>query len=197
MVRPRRQSDEALLAVARAAFLEHGPATSLQRIAEQAGISQPGLLKRFGSKEAFLVRALAPPDELPWVGRLFSGPDERPLDAQLREIAVGAVQFLRVAVPAVMTLRAAGHDVSRALMGQPDAGPLRMRAALVAFFAAAGPRMRAVQPEHAAAVLIGSLESVVITAHMTGAQLDDDVITAHAHAVVDLLWGGLMPRSDA
>lgn len=196
MARPRRLTDDALLAIARATFLEHGPSASLQRIAEQAGISQPGLLKRFGSKEAFLVRALAPPDELPWVERLFAGPDDRPVDAQLREIAVGALLFLRAAIPAVMTLRAAGHDLSRAL-GQADAGPLRVRAALVAFFAAAGPRLRPVNPDHAAAVLIGSLESVVVTAHRMGLPLEDDAAVAHAHAVVDLLWGGLMPRSEA
>jgi len=197
MVRPRRLTDEVLLTIARATFLEHGPSASLQRIAQQAGISQPGLLKRFGSKEAFLVRALAPPDDLPWVERLFAGPDDRPIDVQLREIAVGAVWFLRSALPAVMTLRAAGHDLAGALAGNADAGPLRMRSALVAFFVAAGSRVRAARPDHAAAVLIGSLESVVVTAHVTGRSLDDAAATEQAHAVVDLLWGGLMPRSEA
>lgn len=195
MARPRRHTDDELLDVARAVFLEHGPSASLQRVAEQVGMSQPALFKRFGTKEAFLVRALAPSAQLPWVERLHAGPDERPLPEQLTEICLGAMEFFAVSIPCVMTLRASGIDLAALHLDEGPTSPLRMRQALHAFFAAARDRglLRAVPPERIDLVLVGSLQSRALAAHVMGERLGRAEIEAHAAAVVDLLWNGLRP----
>ncbi|HEY9182138.1 MAG TPA: helix-turn-helix domain-containing protein, partial [Gammaproteobacteria bacterium] len=78
-MRPRQVSDEAILEAARACLLRDGPGVAIARIAEEVGISAPAVLKRFGTKEQLVTRALlseAPPN-------LSSGPDPGPLRPQL------------------------------------------------------------------------------------------------------------------
>lgn len=196
MVRPRRHDDHEILEVARAVFLEHGPGASLQLVAEQVGMSQPALFKRFGTKEAFLVRALAPSERLPWVERLFAGPDQRPLPEQLREIAEGAMAFFSIAVPCMMTLRASGLDLHRLIPSDHPTSPPRVRGALVSFLAAARDRglLRQVDPERLATLFIGGLQARAMEAHMLGLPTGPDEDAAHAAAVVDLLWSGARPQ---
>ena len=86
MARPSLHSDDELLDVARDTFLEHGPGVSTQVIAERAGVSQATLFKRFGSKDALLVRALRPPEHPPFIALLEAGPDKRPFAEQLLEV---------------------------------------------------------------------------------------------------------------
>ena len=88
MVRPRKHTDAAILAVARAVFIEHGPAVAMSVIAERIGITQPALSRRFGSKEALMVRALVPEPIDAWVAALDAGPDARPLPDQLRALSL-------------------------------------------------------------------------------------------------------------
>lgn len=196
MVRPRKHDDEEILEVARAVFLEHGPGASLQLVADLLGLSQPALFKRFGTKEAFLIRALAPSERLPWVERLFAGPDDRPLPEQLRALAEGAMAFFSVAVPCMMTLRASGLDLHRLIPVDHPTSPLRVRAALVGFLAAAQDRglMRPLDPERLATLFIGALQARALEAHMLGLPTGPDEDAAHAAAVVDLIWNGARPQ---
>ena len=57
-MRPKIKTDEQLLAAARSAFIEFGGAVSTTVIAENAGVSQATLFKRFGTKEQLMKRAL-------------------------------------------------------------------------------------------------------------------------------------------
>ena len=59
MVRPKKISDEKVLDVARRCFLEKGPHVSTQEIADQIGLSQAALFKRFKTKEDLFLAALA------------------------------------------------------------------------------------------------------------------------------------------
>ncbi len=198
MVRPRKHTDEEILEVARAVFLEHGPGASLQTVAALVGLSQPALSNRFGSKEALLLRALAPDERLPWVERLFAGPDARPIPEQLTEICRGALAFFAVAIPAMMTLRASGLDLA-ALQGDAELPPLRARRAVVSFFqrARAEGRVRDADPEAMATILIGSLEAGALMAHVLGQMPDEPERARQAAALVDLLWRGVQPAEPA
>ena len=49
------------------------------------------IFNRFGSKEALMIAALAPPEEVPWVAALEAGPDDRPI----REVALDILSALR------------------------------------------------------------------------------------------------------
>lgn len=195
MARPRRHADAEILAVARAVFLEHGPSASLQLVADRVGMSQPALFKRFGTKAAFLLRALAPQEDWPWVERLRAGPDARPLPEQLYEICLGAMHFFALAIPSMMTLRASGLDLRPMAEDRSPTGPLAMRAALMGWFQAAHARglVRAVDASRVDLILVGSLQARALMAHMAGETLDSAEIAAHAAAVTDLLWNGLRP----
>lgn len=198
MARPRKHEDDEILDVARAVFLEHGPAASLQLVADQVGLSQPALFKRFGTKEALLLRALTPSTRMPWVERLAAGPDDRPLPEQLLEIGRGAMAFFATSVPCLLTLRASGLDLRELLGADHASGPLRVRRAVEGFFAAARARglIRHAAPDRVATALIGSLQARALFAHVHGEPLDDAEIEAHTAAVIDLLWTGIAPGQE-
>ncbi|MBU0550551.1 TetR/AcrR family transcriptional regulator [Myxococcota bacterium] len=107
MPRPRLVSNEHILEIARACFLEHGHQVSTAFIAERVGLSQSALFKRFGSKEQLFLQAMTPPKRPPWVDLLDAGPDARPLYTQLVEVTIAIDHFLEFLVPLLATLHAA------------------------------------------------------------------------------------------
>ena len=108
-MRPRSVSDEEILEAARACLLAHGPAVAVAAIGARVGISGPAVLKRFGTKENLVTRALvsdAPPD--------FShGPEPGPLRAQIVAILLHVERLLLQAAPRLATLRAGGVKASQ------------------------------------------------------------------------------------
>lgn len=60
MSRPKSQNDDVLIDVARTAFEAHGYAVSTREIAVSAGLSQPALIQRFGSKTDLFLAAMMP-----------------------------------------------------------------------------------------------------------------------------------------
>ncbi len=61
MGRRRTISDEQLLAIARTAFIEYGPAASTREIAKRANISEGVIFQRFRTKAELYFAAMAPP----------------------------------------------------------------------------------------------------------------------------------------
>jgi AcrR family transcriptional regulator len=108
-MRPRLVSDEAILDAAQACLLAFGPSVSVTVIGKRVGISGPAVLKRFGSKENLVTRALlseAPPD-------LSQGPKPGPLRPQLVTVLLQIERLLLKAAPKLATLRAGGVVASR------------------------------------------------------------------------------------
>ncbi|MBN2797949.1 MAG: TetR/AcrR family transcriptional regulator [Deltaproteobacteria bacterium] len=98
--------------IARTCFLEQGPAISTTVIAEAVGLSQGALFKRFGSKRALMLAALLP-DMRPLMAAFERGPDERPLEAQLLELAHEIGAHSRQLFPRMTALKAAGITVDK------------------------------------------------------------------------------------
>ena len=86
MVRPKQVTDEDLLKIALKCFLEHGPNVSAQIIADRAGLSQPVLFKRFGTKEELFLRAVAPPEHQPILDWLDASPSPGPFRPQVVQL---------------------------------------------------------------------------------------------------------------
>ena len=108
-MRPRSVSDQEILDAAQACLLAHGPSVAVNVIGERVGISGPAVLKRFGSKENLVARALlseAPPD-------LSQGPTSGPLRPQLIAMLLHIERLLLQAAPKLATLRAGGVVASR------------------------------------------------------------------------------------
>ncbi len=98
MGRRRTISDEQLLAAARTAFMEHGPAASTREIARRAHISEGVLFQRFGTKSELFFAAMVPP-----ILNLGSSPIKAvPAAAarrKLESLVVRLVEYFRETVP--------------------------------------------------------------------------------------------------
>lgn len=194
MARPRRHTDEELLAAARDIFVQEGVAAPLQRLAERTGLSQPALLRRFGSKDNLVLRALLPTDGLSWAAQVVDGPTDAPFPEQLLAIAQGAMAFFATSIPAMMALRAGGGDL-RDAMAHLQPGALETRRALTTFFARARDRglVRDADPERMSMILVGSLQTRVLGQYLFGHTLAPGEHAVHAREVVELMWTGIRP----
>lgn len=108
MARPRTVSDERILEETRTAVRLKGARVSLDTIAARIGLSQPALLKRFGTRNKLFIAALRPPERPPFLPRLEAGPDERPLVVQLEELFGDMADFFDDVAPCISALRESG-----------------------------------------------------------------------------------------
>lgn len=179
-------------------FVEMGPAAPMSAIAKRLGVSQPALSQRFGSKRQLLLRAFVPRNLPAWLARLEAGPDDRPIEAQLREGAVQAMAVLAEAVPAMITLRLAGLE----LLGGAGGAPLphvHVRKLVTAFFARCSKRgllRTSAAAGDVATVFIGALQAQVLSDYVEGHQPSARSVRRHAHAVVDLVLHGAAAEGD-
>lgn len=139
MARPRTVADTEALARARATILEHGPGVSLARLSAAVGLSPPALVKRFGSKEQLLFRALLPAEPPRWSEVLQAPPGPDP-QGVLVEVLVELCETFVDVGPALAALRMSPVEVDRVFPpGEP--GPsLRVRADLARWLTRAGVR---------------------------------------------------------
>lgn len=160
MARPRNLSDEQILGAARECFLEHGSGVSTMLIAERLGISHGVLFQRFGTKEQLLRAALVPPREAPWIALARSGPDDRDVRVQLRELAGEISAFFDYIVPGLVILRSAGIQPDWTNACPEDVPPVRAHREMAEWFSRAIARglLAAVKPEYAADVFLGALQ---------------------------------------
>jgi len=193
MGRPRQVSDQDILATARRCFLEHGPSVSTVTIAEQVGLSQAALFKRFGTKNDLMFRALLPPALPAWVEIVERGPDDRPLVVQLEEVAHHMVAFFSNFIPCMSTLRAASVEVEEVFRRYHVPPPVRARAAFIRWLEMAEARglIRPVDHASMAEALIGGLQGHVFLSHVLGQEPDTERFIA---SWLDLVWRGLRPQ---
>jgi AcrR family transcriptional regulator len=107
MARPRQVTDEELLKIALGCFLEQGPNVSTQVIADRAGLSQPAVFKRFGTKEELFLQAIAPPEHLPVLDWIDASPSPGPIRPQLVQLIERVWETLSWVLPQVRLLREA------------------------------------------------------------------------------------------
>jgi len=196
MVRPRQFLDKDLLAVARACFIEHGPSCSTALIAEQAGVSQATLFKRFGTKRLLLRAALKPEPPLELLALISAGPDERPIPDQLRDIAAALLAMFERLLPCVMTLWAAGEDPAGMLPecdGPPP--PVQARLLLRAWFERVtdGGRARPGDADARAMAFIGACKERSFQHHLFPDAATQPSAAAYAQSLVDTIWAGCAP----
>jgi len=199
MVRPRQFTDDEILEGARRCFIEHGPGVSTNHIAEEVGVSQATLFKRFGTTQQLMVAALSPRPAASVLARLEAGPGPAPVEEQLRELAAAMAAMFDRVLPCIMTLWAAGMNPHDLWPDPEQAPPVRARRALARFFADAQAqgRMGGGDPELLALVFIGGMKEAAFQQHMlrdATAAADPD---AYAATLVDTFWRGVQPLETA
>lgn len=195
MVRPRQFSDDEILEGARRCFIEHGPGVSTNHIADEVGVSQATLFKRFGTKHELMVAALSPRPEMGILDTLEAGPTDAPLEDQLLELATAMAQMFDGLLPCVMTLWAAGMNPHGLFPDPERAPPVRARRALGAFFAQAQAqgRMAAGDTEALALVFIGAVKEAAFQRHMLRDASPKPAAVEYARVLVTTFWRGAQP----
>ena len=195
-MRPRQFTDLELLQTARRCFLEHGPGVSTGVIAEELGVSQAALFKRFKTKEALMREALAPGDRPPWIDEVEAGPDARPVPVQLREVVERIDSYFAQMLPCIAVLRAAGLGPVDVLREREVPPPVLAHRALTGWFRRLHEqgRARIPQPQATAMAFLGAMHARHMLGHVLGAHaptLEPDF----PQVLVDLLWSGIAPPS--
>jgi AcrR family transcriptional regulator len=194
MGRQKTISDDEVLGIARAVFRQRGHTATTREIALAAGISEAILYQRFGSKDQLFFAAMLPrgPDL-----ELLLGPEE-PLDSArsyLRKIVVRLGEHFAEVIP--MALRVMMHpsfDQANLARVNPG-GPAVLHEALT-------QRLRLLEQRGEI-----TLTSTAVTARLL-LSLAHDWALKSAHGgkprssnelreMVDVLWEGLRPRSEA
>ncbi len=167
MSRPRTISDEQILEATRAAVRRHGPAVPLEAIARRLHVSQPALLKRFGTRHKLFLAALKPPETPPFLARLEAGPDTRPVEAQLVELLSEMAAYFDEIAPLISALRESGVKYDHVRAKRAHLAPLK---ALTGWIER-GERMgvlHADDPEALAMVLLASVLTPAMMTHHLG-----------------------------
>ncbi len=197
MGRPRQVSDEEILEVARACFLEQGPGVSTTVIAERLGVSQAALFKRFRTKEELMLAALKPGGELPWAGRIMAGPDGGDVREQLIEIGTEVLEFLDRLIPCIAVLRSAGMGPEQLRALGKDAPPVRTQKLLADWFERAMEQglVRRCDADAAATTFFAALQLRAFVRHLGAEALFAASPRAYAERIVELLWDGIAPEN--
>ena len=198
MARPRTVSDAEILEAARTIFLAQGGSASTSAIAEEVGLSQAALFKRFGTKRDLMLAALKPPAQPDFVTLLGEGPDpDRSTRDQVAELAESALRYFRQLVPRMVVLTSSGLGPEDVIASFEEAPPLVAQRRLAEWLEVAMEqgRVRRGDAFAVANLILAPMHMRAFSAHLLRAPLDDDAARAWVATVVGSLWAGLAPDS--
>src|SRR5579862_9343986 len=102
MGRPQLVSREEIIAAAREVFVREGVSASIRDVAAVAGISEAAIFKRFSTKAALIVAAMAPPP--PDIDRLLAPLAASDLRAGLAEVMENILGYFRELLPLALPI---------------------------------------------------------------------------------------------
>ena len=197
-MRPKTISDEEILEVVRSCVLNEGPAVSTQIIANQVGVSQATLFKRFGNKVHLITRALLLGVEAPNLIRgLEAEVDCDNPKEQLLKMAINLHAFFEKMVPCWSALRSAGIEPPENL--PKDAPPVRGRLALenwVRTLQEAGVITAQEHPESISISLIGALQTRSFRRHIIRDNYMLQSDEEYVEEIVAFYWRALTTKEE-
>jgi AcrR family transcriptional regulator len=196
MGRRKTISDEALLLVAREVFVRDGAAGSTAEIAARSGVSEATLFKRFSTKTALFIAAMAPPRvDAPAI----VAEAETIADACEAILVIGerVLAYFRAALPVAIPL------ISNPLIGMEGLhrhfgrnGAEVLVEAIAAYLRgqAARGRVHTRDPWASAMALVACIHTIaqfeVMGMHAQA------MPAAGVRAMLDALWNGLRPEAE-
>jgi AcrR family transcriptional regulator len=184
---------ETLLKIAREVFLEEGALGSTKDIAARAGISEAALFKRYPTKSALFLAALAPPpaDKDYILAEVRAAKDAR---AALHVMARQVLAYYRMALPRMLHLithPAIGLDSLPQHMNRENGVVLDGAVAAYLREQHVKGEINAPNARAAAGVLVAMLHSVVLFEIMGvhGGRVPQSVVDE----MIDIVWQGLRP----
>lgn len=188
--RPPVISNERLLEIARAVFLEHGIGATTLEVASRAGVAEGTIFHRFRSKEELFRAAMQfePEQALAFIEALPSAAGQGDLRATLVRFAEQFIELGRVGVPVMMMSWSNPEMHLESSLRARAERYRRVVGALREFFAAemrAG-RLAGKSPELLARMLLGSLHHYCMS-ELLAREVGGLGAQAFASGVVDVL----------
>ncbi|MCW5313735.1 TetR family transcriptional regulator [Nostoc sp. KVJ3] len=212
MARIPRITNQQILEAARQVFLQQGFGASTLEIAQQAGISEASIFKRFSTKEELFFAAMGIPEKPLWVSELESLSCKGNLKENLINICLQIMEFYSEVLPQIVMLRSRGNAFPE--LGGKEPGPIRDFKALKAFLEDEinQNRLRPCDPHTVAHILLGSLMNYVFLEQISSqvriatANLPIETylnsqdrateVSAFIQSLVDIIWPGISPIQD-
>jgi AcrR family transcriptional regulator len=192
MGRPELVSREEIIAAARDVFVKEGLGASIRDVAAVAGISEAAIFKRFSTKAALIVAAMAPPT--PDLAALLGPLDRDDLRAGLVTTMENIVVFFRDMLPITLPV-AMQPDVGLAAYVEEigDNPAMALNEALAARLTALinSGRLRKLQPFAVAGLIVATAHSLALFEIMGihGGRSPPEVIAN----MTDVIWFGVEP----
>ncbi len=193
MARPATITNESILEVAREIFLTKGYAASTVEIAQQLGISEASIFKRFITKEKLFFAAMGIPEKPSWIDTLESLVGKGDLQKNLINLSLEMIEFHRQMVPRMVLLRSTGVISTELFKKLGSPPPVRDLKALTAFFDQEVQlgRLNSGDSETRARILLGALMNYVFLEQMgVSGQIDPQTFVER---LVETLWHGIAP----
>jgi AcrR family transcriptional regulator len=194
-MRPTKVSNEMILQMARLCLAEKGASVSTQFIADQLGVSQATLFKRFGSKVNLLQEAVALPmkvDSL--LACLQAESTDAPIREQLEELCLMFLEFFDEALPVWASLNSAGLALDCKV--SPTSPPVLVREYFTAWIErlqSEGKIREEVDSESVALALIGAVQHRSVRIHIMKDKGLKRSKEEYISSIVDVIWKGLAP----
>jgi AcrR family transcriptional regulator len=192
-MRPQKTSDSKMLETTLRCILKHGISVSTQVIANELGVSQATLFKRFGTKEALVHKALLQPiSEHSIFIYLAKSPTKESVVTQLQSMSMALLHFFEDMLPCIMMLRSGGCDLPQIMKGE-DTPPILMRRLLTKWVEALQEenRIRQISAEAFALALFGAIQHRAMRRHILHDQTMTNSDEEFVVRVVDLFWHGI------
>ncbi|MGL1936688.1 MAG: TetR/AcrR family transcriptional regulator [Fibrobacterales bacterium] len=114
-MRPQQFTNEELIICARKLFIEQGSQISMSVIAQEMGVSQAALFKRFKTKRELIIESLAVREVPAWILQVKDLPDSRSFKKQLSEILNNLATFFKELAPVINIMRIENIDMNELL----------------------------------------------------------------------------------
>ncbi|WP_353930784.1 TetR/AcrR family transcriptional regulator [Okeanomitos corallinicola TIOX110] len=194
MARIAKITNQQILDAAREIFLEQGFGASTLEIAQNAGISEASIFKRFSTKEELFFASMGIPEKSPWGQELDALVGKGNLKQNLVKLCLQILEFNRQVMPRLMMLRSRGNAIPE-MLNRVDSRPSRDLKTFTNFLEKEieQGRLRTSNPKTIAMILLGSLMNYVFLEqmHPTGdAPIDEQMFV---HNLVDIVWEGIAP----
>jgi AcrR family transcriptional regulator len=190
-------SDEEILHAARGLFLDRGFGASTLAIARRAGISEALIFRRFRTKEALFVAALGLAEPPAFTSKLKSLAGTDTFRNNLIAISLDIIDYYEAHLPRLMMIWSSRTraPIRRQLRGTPH---LRNVRALTRYFEQEITlgRMRRVDPEVVARVLLGALSNHVFAKTMGEHARRPISAKRYVTRLVGVLWDGVAPVTN-
>lgn len=192
MARPKKITEEQILAAAREAFTKDGLNASTSDIARKAKVSEGSIFKRFPTKDALFIAAMKTPPVPACIDRLSSIVGVGDLRTNLLQTFLQFVEFLQAAIPQFMVTQ--GSKPLQAC-SETEPPPVRDRRLIACYLQAEieRGRLRPCNPDVVAYTLTGTLFSYAMDAFLFKRSPSREETVAFVEHLVNVLWEGVAP----